>query len=83
MDFPTIGKHFFLHFSETLPVIVFLPSSGKVFFNRSFIPACGNGFSGWWKPFYFVERFFLMVETITKTNRTQFLKEGHILTNEN
>ena len=45
--------------------------------------ARGNGFSGWWKPLYFVQRLFLMVETVTSINRSQFWKKDHSLTNEN
>ena len=45
--------------------------------------ASGNGFSGQWKPFSFVQNFFLSVETGTEISRNQFLKKGHILINEN
>ena len=45
--------------------------------------ASGNGFSGQWKPFSFVQSFFLLVETVTEISRNQFLKKGHVLINEN
>ena len=47
---------------------------------KSLIPASGNKFSDW-KPFSFVQRFFLQVETTTESSEGQYLKREHILTN--
>ena len=55
----------------------------KYFSTKSFIPASGNRFSGRWKPFWFAQSFFLLVETITEISGSQFLKEYHIITNKN
>ena len=55
-DFPAGGNHFFLHFSEA-PVSFFPSGKKKYFSTKSFIATCGNGFSGYWKPFSFVQRF--------------------------
>ena len=35
------------------------------FSTKSLIPTSGNGFSGQWKPFSFVQRFLFQVETVT------------------
>ena len=79
---------FSLHFSETPASDSFFPSSGNVFSMKSFI---GNGkwkLVGQWKWIFcqqklisFVQRFFLLVETVTAISESQFLRKGHILTN--
>ena len=35
-----------------------------VFFNQSFIPASGNEFFVYWKQYYFIPSFFLLIENI-------------------
>ena len=55
-DFPASGNYFFLSiFQRLLPFFFLLVE--KYFSTKSFIPAGGNGFSGKWKPFSFVESF--------------------------
>ena len=49
---------------------------------KFFILGGGNGFSGYWKPFWFAQSF-SSVENVTEINGSQFLKKDHILTNEN
>ena len=48
---------------------------------KSFILASGNEFSDWWKLISFVQRFFLLVETVTEISESQFLREDYILAN--
>ena len=47
---------------------------------NSFIPDSGNRFSDW-KLFSFVERSFFLVETVSESSESQYLKTDHILTN--
>ena len=46
---------------------------------KAFIPASGNRVSDW-KPFSFVQRFFLLLETTTESSESQYFKRYHILT---
>ena len=76
-----LGENIFLlHFSET-PVSFFCLVE-KYFSTKFFIPGGGNGFSAYWKPFWFPQSF-SSVENVTEINGSQFLKKDHILTNEN
>ena len=59
----------------------FFPFNGNAFFNEIL-------HSGWWKRIFwlvetlsFVQRFFLLVETVTEISESQFLRKEHILTN--
>ena len=61
------SKIFFQFF--LLEEAVFL-SSGNVFFNESFIPAIGEGFSFYWKPSILFDSFFLLAETVTDMSET-------------
>ena len=77
-------KPFCLHFSESLTnASFFFRQAEKYFSTKSFISASENGFSGQWKLFFFVQRFFLRVETVTETRGSQLQKKEHILTNVN
>ena len=62
-------------FQRLLPVI--FSYSRNVFF----ILASENGFSGWWKLISFVQRFSLLMETVTEISERQFSRKDHILTN--
>ena len=62
---------------------LFLPSSGNVIFNESFIPAIGEGFSFQWKPSTLLETSFLLTNTITDMSGNYFLKTDLILASEN
>ena len=70
---------FFSIFQRNLPVS-FSPSSWKVSLTKSFIPAIGNGCSGYWKPSSFFQNFFLVLEAVTEI-KGQFSQKGHVLTN--
>ena len=53
--------------------------SGNVFFNESFIPAIGEGFSLYWEPSTLLESSFLLAETVTNISGNHFLKRDLIL----
>ena len=80
IDFPASGKHFSSPFFRDS--CQFFCLAEKYFSTKSFIPGGGNGFSGYWKPFWFAQSF-SSVENVTEINGSQFLKKDHILTNEN
>ena len=78
--FPTSENQFFSPFLET--PVSFFPSNRKVFFYEIL-------HSGRWKRIFRLfetvivcSEFFLLLETVTKINGSQFLKKDHILTNE-
>ena len=52
---------------------IFFPYSGSVFFNESFIPAIGEGFSLYSGLSTLLE-FFLLAKTVTDMNGNHFLK---------
>ena len=62
---------------------LFFPSSENVFFDESFIPAIGEGFSFQWKPSALPESSFLLAETVTDMNGKHFLKTNLILASGN
>ena len=77
--FAASENHFFSPFFDT--PVSFFPSSRKVFFYEIL-------HSGWWKQIFRLletvlvsSEFFLLLETVTKINGSQFLKKDHILTN--
>ena len=80
---------FFSIFQRLLTVIVFFRLVETSFSMKPFIETesvnqlvSGNGFSGqWWKLISFVQRFFLLAETVTKIIESQFLRKDDILTN--
>ena len=78
-----------LHFRQRkwifwlLQTISFFSSSGNVFFNESFIPAIGEGFSLQLKPSTLLENSFLLVETVTDMSGNHFLKIYLILAGGN
>ena len=80
-DFPASGNYFF-HSIFPTPAS-FSRQVEKYFSTKSFIPAGRNGFSGQWKAFSFARSFSSKWKPVSKTNESQFLKKGHILTNEN
>ena len=62
---------------------LFFPSSGNVFFNESFIPSIGEGFSLYWKPSTLLESSFLLVKTVTDMSGNHFLRKDLILASGN
>ena len=59
------------------------PYSGNVFFNKSFIPVTGKGFSLSWKPSTLLESSFLLGKTITDMSGNHVLKTKLILASGN
>ena len=60
---------------------IFRDSCHRYLFSmKSFIPDSVNRFSDW-KLFSFVQRSFLLVETVSESSESQYLKRDHILTN--
>ena len=78
------GNHFLWLFFLSEKTV--FPYRGNVFFNKCFIPGSGNGFSGWYKPFfvYFFRDscrrkvYFGLVETYFWTNPLFRLSEKDI-----
>ena len=63
--------------------ISFFLSSGKVFINKSFIPAIGEEFSLQWKQSTLLESSFLLAEAVNDMSRNHFLKIDLILAGGN
>ena len=79
---------FFSIFQRFLIVVDFFRLVETSFSMKSFIEtesvnqlASGNEFSGQWKLISFVQRFLVLVETVTEVIESQFLRKGRILTN--
>ena len=63
--------------------ISLFPSSRNVFFNETFIPAIGEGFSLYWKHSTLLESSFLPTKTVTDMSGNHFLKTDLILASRN
>ena len=66
-------------FQRLLLEEAFFLSSGKLFFNESFIPAIGEGFYSLMETINLLEKFFLRAESVTAMSGNQFLKTELIL----
>ena len=69
------------HFCQNTIFFPFFSETQNNFSTKPFIPTTGNGFSGYWKPFSFVQRFFFQLEKAPEISGSNFLKKDHILTN--
>ena len=70
-DFPASRNHLFLSVFQRL-LSVFLRIVEKYFSTKSFIPAGGNGFSGYWKTFSFAQSFSSKWKPLAKSMEANF-----------